>query len=193
MSGPKVLIVFGTRYGTTTETAKEIGKILESKGLEVSMLNLKEVKSKNWPAAKDFNGVIIGSSIKIGRWMKEPQKFMKKNQAALNDESIPLGVFVSCMACLTDMEKANTEYLADLVAKKEIHADLMGAFGPILDFSANSKQGWFARGILKSIAEKQLETTGYNIDFNGRTDLRDLNAIHKFAESFAELVQEAAP
>ena len=79
MSSKKVLIVYGTRYGSTAEIAKELAILMENQGIATQIVNLKEVKRKSWPLIDEYDGILVGSSIKIGRWMKEPKKFLESN------------------------------------------------------------------------------------------------------------------
>ena len=43
MSENKVLIAYGTRYGSTEEISQDIAKILQDKGVNCDIINLKEV------------------------------------------------------------------------------------------------------------------------------------------------------
>jgi len=42
MEKPKILIAYGTRYGATATTVEEIAKVLQGKGFEVKVVNLKK-------------------------------------------------------------------------------------------------------------------------------------------------------
>jgi menaquinone-dependent protoporphyrinogen IX oxidase len=42
----KTIIIYGTRYGATTETSNEIAKVLREEGFEVKVVNAKEEKSE---------------------------------------------------------------------------------------------------------------------------------------------------
>ena len=95
MTNKVVLIAYGTRFGSTEEVATEIAETLEKKGLTTHLLNLKKIKEKDWPSIQSFKGIIVGSSIKMGRWMKEPEDFLKKHVDVLNQSNIVLGIFVS--------------------------------------------------------------------------------------------------
>ncbi|MFW9785525.1 MAG: flavodoxin domain-containing protein, partial [Candidatus Heimdallarchaeota archaeon] len=57
MEKPKILIAYGTRYGATAGTAKEIGRILQGEGFQLKVVDLKEEKVKN---ITNFDLVIIG-------------------------------------------------------------------------------------------------------------------------------------
>ena len=71
----KTLIVYGTRYGATATTAKEIAKVLRNEGFGVRVVNAKEEKVED---ISDYDLIIIGSGMKINRWTREPENFMKK-------------------------------------------------------------------------------------------------------------------
>ncbi|TFG04652.1 MAG: hypothetical protein EU536_04135 [Promethearchaeota archaeon] len=189
MTSKKILIAFGTRYGTTEEIAKKIAEILETQELKTTVVDLKNTKSKNWPSLSEFDGIIVGSGIKIGRWMKEPQKFLKENQEYLKQTEKPLGVFISCALCLTDKEKAINDYLQMVLANLGVQANLMIVFGPLIDFSETSKMGWMAKKMFKAAAIQDLRSAGYTINDNARNDLRDWNAIAEFTHDFARLLQ----
>jgi menaquinone-dependent protoporphyrinogen oxidase len=63
----KTLIVYGTRYGTAAEIAEEIGKVIESEGLEVDLVDSRSLKDCD---VSLYDLVILGSGIKIGKWTK---------------------------------------------------------------------------------------------------------------------------
>ncbi|NMC58378.1 MAG: hypothetical protein GYA51_03180 [Candidatus Methanofastidiosa archaeon] len=83
-----VLIVYGSRYGCTEEVSKEIGKILEKEGLSVSLVNLES--SKNAPKIEEYDAFLVGSGIKIGKWTKETDNFLKKNKELLKTKILGL-------------------------------------------------------------------------------------------------------
>ena len=71
----KTLIVYGTRYGATASTSEEIAKVLRDEGFEVRVVNAKKEKVND---ISDYELIIIGSGMKINKWTKEPENFMKK-------------------------------------------------------------------------------------------------------------------
>ncbi len=184
-----VLIAYATRYGTTADTAKLLGNFLREQGSETTLLDLKHTKEKNWPLIENFGGVIVASGIMMGRWMKEPQKFLKKNKDKLPQQERILGVFVSCGLVVTDPEKAKNDYLIKKLDSLGIKAQIYEPLGPIYDFSETSKMGGVSKGIMKSGAKTSLEPLGIKIDYEGRNDLRALDQIRNFADRFAKLLK----
>ncbi len=187
----KVLIAYGTRYGSTEEISQEIAKILEQKGIESHLVNLGEIKSKKWPSLEEFDGILVGSSIKITRWVKEPRIFLKKHVDELKKKEKILGLFVSGALTIVDYEKQKEDSIKNKILEElGIHADIYDAFGPVMDFSEDSKMGKINKSILKLAAKGMSNDTGIEINFEGRNDLRDWDKIRNFAEKFAMLLKD---
>jgi len=184
----EVLIAYGTRYGSTEEISRYISEILENKGLNTTLLNLKGLKPNNFPNLSKFSGVLIGSGIKIAQWTKETKKFLEITKDFLKGNKKILGVFLSC-GNARDPErilKARKEYIEVFLAQKEIIADLYDAFGGIFDLSKNSNVGFLGKKMLKTVLKNEKD-----INLNERNDFRDWNQIKKFAENYAKLVQNS--
>ena len=75
-----VLIAYGSRYGCTEEVSKEIGKTLEEAGITTKIINLGRLKESDIPSIENFNGVLVGSGIKVGKWTNETDQFIEKNK-----------------------------------------------------------------------------------------------------------------
>jgi len=72
MSNNRTLIAYATRMGATAESALEIEAILRQKyGLDV--VNLKKNPS---PKLREYNNVIIGSGIAMGKWVRQALQFL---------------------------------------------------------------------------------------------------------------------
>ena len=66
----KVLIVYGSRFGSTEEISINFKQTLEDSGFIVDLINLKS-KNNKIPNIDNYSGVLIGSGIHIARWTKE--------------------------------------------------------------------------------------------------------------------------
>ncbi|MFB0563292.1 MAG: flavodoxin domain-containing protein [Candidatus Lokiarchaeia archaeon] len=190
MANKKVLIAYGTRYGSTEEVSQEIAKMLENKGMEVQLLDLKKTKSKNWPSIESFDGILVGSSIKIMKWMKEPQAFLKKYKEELQKKEKVLGIFISSgtAAVPEKREYARTEWIEKVMNKMGVEADIYDAFGGVFDFSESSRMGGIEKRMLRMAVKDMSKDLGIELDKNGRNDLRDWEQIRSFTEKFAELI-----
>ena len=76
----KTILVYATRWGATTETAKEIIKVLNEKfNINVDLVSLKDKKTKNIDISS-YDNVILGVSYAKFNWAKEGKEFLKKNK-----------------------------------------------------------------------------------------------------------------
>jgi len=98
-----ILIVFGSRFGNTKEVAAEIAKVAEEAGTKVDVVDLKETKRKDWPSVENYDGIIVGSGVKIMKWTRQPLAFLKKNKNQLNKKT--LGLFATAAFALVDQSK----------------------------------------------------------------------------------------
>ena len=184
----KALIIYGTRYGATANTSEVIAETLRQVGYEVKIVDAKKEKVKS---IGEFDLVIVGSGIQMGKWTKEPEEFLKKYQNELSKKKLAL--FVSCGGAnpLSEGEQKNKEmtdakrkYLEDKAAEYKVNPVGLGFFGGCYDFN---RMSWFFKKTLSSIKPK-LESAGYKESKTGVYDLRDLNAIRSWANELAKAV-----
>ncbi len=184
LSDKKVLIAYGTRYGSTKEVAEKMKEIFEKAGLITDLVNLKEVPESDWPSLQEYNGVLVGSSIKMGRWMKEPTSFLTKNKDFFKGE-LPFGIYV-CSAYAADPKKRpeiKQEYIGQKITDLSINVSLYDAFGGVIDLTSATKLGWTDKKIIGMVSKDDP-----TIRKNERNDLRDWDQIRDFGEKFAQLV-----
>lgn len=176
----RVLVAFGSRYGSSTEIAEEIGKVMENQGVEVDLVNLRKNKVDN---IDNYELIVVGSGIKMGKWTKESLKFLNKNKSTLKDKKVAL--FVSCGAPLNGEEKMDEarELYLEKVAKENLSCEpvSMGLFGGVFDPDAN--HGLMYKMAMK-MAKKGFEEKG--VDTSKRYDYRDWNEIHDWARKLTE-------
>jgi menaquinone-dependent protoporphyrinogen oxidase len=182
----KALIVYGTRYGATANTSEVIGDTLRQAGYEVRIVDAKKEKVQS---ISEFDLIIVGSGIQMGKWTSEPEDFIKKNQKELATKKLAL--FVSCGGAnpLSEGEKRIQEYndgkkkyLEDKATLLNLKPIAIGYFGGCYNFG---KMSWFFKKTLSSIKPK-LESAGYRESSNGY-DLRDLNEIRNWAKEVGKM------
>jgi menaquinone-dependent protoporphyrinogen oxidase len=182
----KALIVYGTRYGATEMTSKEIAEVFREEGLDVDVANLKKDKVKD---INDYDLVLVGSGIKIKKWTKEPEKFLGKFKKDLAKKKVAL--FICCGAKYpldekadveTELEYAKTHHLEEKAAKYNLQPIALGLFGGVYNFN---KMGWFFRKTLSAV-KPQLEAAGVPETEPGLYDTRDLNNIRNWAKEVAQ-------
>jgi menaquinone-dependent protoporphyrinogen oxidase len=185
----KALIVYGTRYGATASTSEDIAETLRQEGLDVKVVNAKKDKIKD---INEYDLFIVGSGIKINKWTKEPENFIKKYQKELAKNKVAL--FVCCGSAepidekedkAASIEKARTKYLEEKAAKYNLQPIALGLFGGVYNFNT---MGWFFRKSMSAVKPK-LEEAGFKETEPGLYDTRDLNAIRGWAKEVAQLAQ----
>jgi menaquinone-dependent protoporphyrinogen oxidase len=75
---PKVLVAYGTKYGSTAEIAERIGQVLQAAGLSVDVKPAGEAGD-----LAPYAAVVLGSAVYAGQWRKEAAEFLTDNEAAL--------------------------------------------------------------------------------------------------------------
>jgi len=135
----KTLIVFGTRKGASEETAEVIATILRDKySLSVDVFDAKKdlKKKKVTLDLTQYQAIIIGSSIAIGRWTNEAKNFLKNN---LTDKDV--FVFVCSGRAGTALTEGDLEqYKA--VQKKYID-DVLEKYPHVTPVATKAFGGWY--------------------------------------------------
>ena len=184
----KALIVYGTRYGATEMTSEEIANVFRKEGLDVKVVNLKDQKVED---IKEYDLILIGSGIQIGKWTKEPEKFLKKHQKDLSKKKV--AIFVCCGTAKPleengkdkekEIEEAKIKYLKQKTDKYNLKPISFGFFGGVYNFN---KVSWLFRKFMSSI-EPQLKAAGVKETEPGLYDTRDTNIIRIWAKELIEL------
>jgi menaquinone-dependent protoporphyrinogen IX oxidase len=127
----------------------------------------------------------------MGKWTKEPEKFLEKFQKELVKKKVALFVCCGSSNPLDEedekaevMEDAKRKYLEDKAAKYNISPIALGFFGGIYDFN---KMSWVLRKTMSGI-KPQLEEAGFKETRSGVYDLRNLGMIRDWAKEIAEMI-----
>jgi menaquinone-dependent protoporphyrinogen oxidase len=163
-----VLVTYATRAGSTVEVARMVGAAFSEHGCAVDVV---PVASK--PPVAGYDAVIVGSAIRMGKWLPEAIEFLEENQHAL--AAMPVALFTVHMNNRTDEpeSKANREAYLDAVrplVKPVSTAFFAGAIDP-------QRLNFLDRMIVKVVHAPE-------------GDYRDWEAIHDWAE---EIVTAAVP
>jgi len=179
----KALIVYGTRTGTAAITAQEIAQTLQKQGIETKVVDAKKEKIKS---INEYDLIVVGSGIQIGRWTGEPEDFLKKFQKELTGKKLAL--FVNCGSAAEKMNpdkpevatNAKTKYLEEKAAKYNLNNAKLGFFGAIYNFNTMS---WIMKKGMEN--ERPKLAASYKETEPGVYDTRDIEAIQKWAQELA--------
>jgi menaquinone-dependent protoporphyrinogen oxidase len=81
----KVLVTYASRYGSTADVARAIGKRLGERGMSVDVRPVEEVAPQSIAA---YDAVAIGGAVRVGSWLPAAVKFVEQNQAALSQKQV---------------------------------------------------------------------------------------------------------
>jgi menaquinone-dependent protoporphyrinogen oxidase len=167
-SKQRILIAYASKYGSTSEVAVAIGKVLCHEG------HIAETKKiKNVTNLQMYDAVIVGSAIQYDTWMSEARAFVTANQHILN--KLPVAFFFTCLVLSKKSEK--TEQKAMVYSDKllslipQVKPLSIGRFAGVLDYS---RIPFFPRQIIKTA----LLVLGVR-----EGDYRDWNAIRSWGMS----------
>jgi menaquinone-dependent protoporphyrinogen oxidase len=127
--GKRILLIYGTKAGSTREVAESIGKTLREQGLVVDIESIgTDVKPTG------YDGVIVGSAIRAGNWLPEVVEYVKANAETLRD--LPLAYFTVCLTLNEDTPENRETVSAYLKPVREVvPARAEGFFAGKMDFS----------------------------------------------------------
>ena len=184
----RALVVFGTRYGATTGTSEEIAKVLREEGFDVKAANAKKEKIKS---ISEYELVIVGSGMQMGKWTGEANDFLKKFQKELEQKK--LAIFASTMKTVSERE-GKTEDVAQMrkaalenkIAQYDLHPISLGFFGGVLDYN---KMGFLFKRTM-GFLKPQLEKDGFRETEPDVYDLRDWDEIRNWTKELAKKARE---
>ena len=165
----KILIVYASRAGSTGEVAKAVGQTLSEMGASVDVQSVVDVNDLS-----HYQAVIVGSAIRMGRWLPEAVGFVKKHRDELS--LVPTAYFVVCGTMKDDTPENRKKVLAylDPVRKATPNIEPMdiGLFAGVIDFS---KLSFMDKSMLK-------------IKGASEGDFRNWAAIKKWATDVAPML-----
>ncbi len=74
----KTLVAYASKYGSTAEIAEKIGDVLNQTGLATDVLSADKVGDLT-----QYEAVILGSAVYIGKWRKEAVNFLISHEKFL--------------------------------------------------------------------------------------------------------------
>jgi menaquinone-dependent protoporphyrinogen oxidase len=156
-----VLVTYASKAGSTAEVAEAIARTLSGKGLAVEVKQIEHVKNLD-----GYKTVVVGTCIRMGRWLPEAVKFVEKNQGVL--KTLPTAFF-QVSAGMREMTQA---------AKEEA----LGYSQPVRDLLEPVSMGLFA-GKMDFSKLSLLDRTISKMVGSVEGDWRDWEAIRSWAEA----------
>ncbi len=133
----KYLIAYGTAAGSTAEVAEAIGEEMRQSGMTVDVQPVEEIRD-----ISKYDGVVIGSAVRIFNLLPKTKKFIRKFKKALKQR--PMAYFLVCMTMKEKTEENFSkakEFAKPLLELKEPVS--LGLFGGCMD--PDKLTGMFAK------------------------------------------------
>ncbi|MGB7539540.1 MAG: flavodoxin domain-containing protein [Anaerolineales bacterium] len=159
----KVLIAYASRLGSTGGVAQAISEEWTARGNVVDVKLAKDVRD-----VSSYGTVLLGSAVRMGRWLPEAIAFLEQNAGALASKSV--SYFSVCMTMYEDTPENRTRAQAITSAARAIQEPVAeGFFGGLMDYG---KLSFLEQTILR--AKKTPEG-----------DFRDWDAIRAWAKQIS--------
>ena len=127
----RALIAYASRCGSTGGVADAIGQVLHGTGASIDVRVVGNVNDLS-----PYQTVIVGSAVRMGRWLPEAVDFVKKHRDALGQ--LHTAYFVVCITMKDDTAENRSKVLAylDPVRKEAPHIQPVdiGLFPGAVDF-----------------------------------------------------------
>lgn len=178
----KVLIAYSTHEGQTAKIADFIATVLHGRGLEVDTCDVKESAD---PALFDYDGVVVGGSVHVGKHDKHIVEYVRRNHHALG--GVPSAFFsVSLASAGGDTEEAQG-YVDQFEQQTGWRPRRVALFGGGLPYR---HLNFITRHMMKKIVEDKPGNLG--TDLSRDYVYTEWDGVRRFAEDFAAEL-EAAP
>jgi len=181
----RALIAYGTYFGATADTAREIAKILGEDGFSVKVVDLKEEDVKD---ISSYDLVVIGSGMRMGNWTAEAEGFLRKFQNSFGGKKVAL--FISSLIPIEEkmgksgqVSRTRKIGLEDKIAKYHLEPVSAGAFGGVVNYN---KLGFMMRKAMEMGYKSQLQKYGFNEIQPDVYDLHDWENIRSWAKELAQ-------
>ncbi|MHB9033420.1 MAG: flavodoxin domain-containing protein [Anaerolineae bacterium] len=165
-----ILVAYATRAGSTAEVAEMIADVLRTKGLDVLVSNVRQVRD-----ISPYDGVVLGSAVRMGKLMPEMVHFARRHTAQLRARpAVCFTLGVTMNENTVDRRRQAEKFIQPLVSL--LAPARIGTFGGKVD---PAKLGFPWRITLKWVEEGDMAPG----------DHRDFKAIRDWAEDVSSLFQ----
>ncbi len=79
----RVLVAYGSKFGSTAEIAQAIGTALRVAGLEVDVKRAREVRS-----LEPYRAVVLGSAVYMARWRRDAMRLLRRRRRELAQREV---------------------------------------------------------------------------------------------------------
>ncbi|MBX2997812.1 MAG: pentapeptide repeat-containing protein [Caldilineaceae bacterium] len=92
----RILVAYASSSGSTGEVAQAIGDVFRPDA-DVDVFNVKAVEN-----VRKYDAIVLGSSIRAGRWLPEALRFLESFRSGLAER--PVAYFITCLALIEETD-----------------------------------------------------------------------------------------
>jgi menaquinone-dependent protoporphyrinogen oxidase len=175
----KVLICYGTRYGTTTEVVQDMSNTARELGVHVDVVHLE--KKTPFPVPEEYDLVIIGSGIQAGQWTKHPLKYIEEKLDSLSKTKVALFVVSGYAGDPDKVAEAQAEYLDSMPQKYPgLNPISTALIGGMFEFK---RYNLVIRALVKKLIKDQIPE---GQEFPEKIDFRDWDMIRDWIKQLVQ-------
>ena len=170
----KILIVYGSSEGQTEKIARHIAQAMDQFGHQAVVHSLKNPATAI--RVEDFQGVIVGAPVRMGKHPGYVVKFVRQQLAALR--RLPNAFFSVCMAAYDPSHPGRQEtqqYITNFLQHTGWTPDQTASFAGAV---AYTKYSFLVRWVMKSIAKRKTLSTDTSRDH----EYTDWHQVDQFAQ-----------
>jgi len=172
-----ILMLFASHFGQTRAIANTIAEDLRSAGHGVDLV---DARRTDVPPPEDYDVVVLGSRVELGRHAGAIRSFIAMHRDALCE--MPAAFFSVSMAAAHPGASADPNgYMTSLFEDSAWRPELSAAFAGALPYR---KYGFLTRFIMKRISR----SAGHTTDTSRDHEFTDWKRVHAFAARIAEMV-----
>lgn len=124
----RVLIAYGSKHGSTAETADAIAGMVRERGLEVDVSEAARV-----PTLDGYDRVVVAGSIYMGRWHPDARDFIKRFADQLSEMPVAFFAMGPKSSEPDDLAEARKQLDVNLRKLPDVGAEPIAIFGGVID------------------------------------------------------------
>lgn len=170
----RYLIIYSTTNGQSKKIANRIADNLRNKHV-VAVVNLMTIDSEK---LSDVDKVLIGASVRYGRFSRKLLKFIISNKCFLESKNACFFGVNLIARNPTKTTVKNNVYVRKFLEKADWHPQLVGIFAGKLDYP---KYNFFDRTLIRLI----MKITHGETDISKTIEYTDWGEVNRFSDSIS--------
>lgn len=178
MESPRILIVYGTRYGQAAKIAKHFGDRLTERGCMLDERYANHL-TLDWPLSH-YDGVVVGASVYMNRHQREVVEFARAYRPYL--QGMPTAFYSVSMAAASKSEEGRRQAHAAVERFVDRTGWRPGMTMPLAGALMYRRYGTIERRVMQVVAA----LAGADTDPSRNYEYTDWEQVRAFAEAYFE-------